>query len=127
MFVSPAEPFKIIYSLFEHQYLGLLIESFAVQLNFRGEVTYQTQNVSSKNIKEFASGIDKLDIELVKYTDSIQQDAIIKKYNQKKLSPLEFFTKVFDPEKGDKLLGETILNHIEKQRKEIFLRIKKRK
>ncbi|MFC3811212.1 DEAD/DEAH box helicase [Lacihabitans lacunae] len=124
MFVSPAEPFKIIYSLFEHEYLGYLLESYVVQLNAKGEITYQTQNVSSKNIKEFASGLDQLDFDLVKLMDNIQQDVILKKFNTRKITPQEFFTRVFDSEKGDKLLKETIESYLDNHRKEIFSKIR---
>ena len=124
MFVSPSEPFKIIYSLFEHEYLGFLVESFVVQLNFRNEVTFQCQNISSKNINEFASGLDELDYELVKLIDNIQQEVIFKKFNSKKITQHDFFSKVFDPEKGDKLIKDTILNYIENHKKQIFNKIK---
>jgi SNF2 family DNA or RNA helicase len=124
MFVSPAQPFKIIYSLFEHEFLGYLLESFVVQLNSRGEVTFQTQNISSKNISEFSSGLDQDDFDLVKLTDNLQQDVIIKKFNTKKVTPIEFFAKIFDAEKGDKLIKEAVLAYVEKYKKEIFQKIK---
>lgn len=124
MIVSPTEPFKIIYSLYKHEFLGFLLESYVVQLNARGEVTFQTQNISSKNIFDFATGLEPDDFEIVKLTDSIQQDKILKKFNTKKISAEEFFRKVFDPEKGDKLLKESILSYLENYKKEIFSRIK---
>jgi SNF2 family DNA or RNA helicase len=124
MIVSPTEPFKIIYSLYEHEYLGFLLESYVVQLNVRGEVTFQTQNISSKNISDFASGLQSDDFELVKLTDSIQQDVILKKFNTKKLSPEDFFKKTFHPEKGDKLLRDSIFSYLENYKKEIFRKIK---
>ncbi|HLO45848.1 MAG TPA: DEAD/DEAH box helicase [Leadbetterella sp.] len=124
MIVSPTEPFKIIYSLYEHEYLGFLLESYVVQLNARGEVTFQTQNISSKNISDFATGLEKDDFELVKLTDSIQQDVILKKFNSKKLTPEDFFKKTFHPEKGDKLLKDSIFSYLENYKKEIFAKIK---
>jgi SNF2 family DNA or RNA helicase len=124
MIVSPTEPFKIVYSLYEHEYLGFLVESFAAQLNAREQVTYKTQNISIKNISDFETGLEDGDQELIKLTDAIQQDVILKKFNTKKLSPEDFFKKTFDPEKGDKLLKETILSYLENHKKEIFLRIK---
>lgn len=123
MIVSPTEPFKIIYSLYEHEYFGFLLESYVVQLNSRGEVTFQTQNISSKNISDFASGLEDDDFELVKLTDSIQQDVILKKFNTKKLSVEDFFKKSFHPEKGDKLLRDVIFSYLENYKKEIFARI----
>jgi hypothetical protein len=86
MKVSPSEPFKIVYSILNHEYLGYIFEAFAVQLTSQGEFSFQVQNISSKNIKEFRSGLDSKDFELVKLIDDIQQDAVLKKYNPKKLS-----------------------------------------
>ncbi|AWV97991.1 DEAD/DEAH box helicase [Arcticibacterium luteifluviistationis] len=101
MKVSTSEPFNIIYSLYQHQYLGYLFESFMVQLNHRGELTFAHQNVSSKNIEEFSKGIDDVDIELVNLMDAIHQDTILQKFNPKKLKPFDYFTKVYAGERPD--------------------------
>ena len=77
MNVSPERPFQIIYSLFEHEYLGYLFESFVVQLDEKGRLTFSHQNISSKNAKEFACGLDEQDYELIKLMDSMQQDAVV--------------------------------------------------
>ncbi len=113
MKVSPNEPFKIVYSIFNHQYLGYILESFVVQLNVLGEFTYQVQNISSKNCDEFKKGLDETDFELVKLIDDIQQDSILKKFNPKKLSTIDFFLKIYDPQKGDKSAQENISKLIE--------------
>ena len=76
MKVSPDQPFKLIYSLFQHEYLGYILESFVVKLDAKGNLTFSHQNISSKNAKEFASGLDEADYELIKYMDSMQQDQI---------------------------------------------------
>ncbi len=120
MTVSTTEPFKIIYSLFEHQYLGYLFESFVVQLNRRGELTFAFQNVSSKNIREFSKGLDDTDIELVKLMDSIQQDAILKKFNPKKLKAYDYFSKIYDSEKPDKTTQDYIEEYLAKYKSEIM-------
>jgi SNF2 family DNA or RNA helicase len=124
MVVSNTEPFKLIYSIFEHQYLGYLMESYVSELNSKGQVTYKCQNVSSKNILEFKDGIDETDIELVKLIDNIQQDVVYKKFNNRKLSPSEFYIKVFHPENGEKLIADAINDYIEKYKKDIFSKIK---
>ena len=123
MKVSTQQPFQIVYSLFEHEYLGFVFEAFIVQLNGKNELTLLNQNVSSKNIREFAERLDAIDFELVKLMDAIQQDAVLKKFNTRKVSPLDFFLKVFDPEKGDKLLQETIHSYMEKHRAEILVKL----
>ena len=120
MKVSTLQNFQIVYSLFEHQYLGFLFEAFVVQLNGKGELTLQSQSVSSKNISEFSARLDASDYELVKLTEAMRQEIIVKKFNTKKQTLADFFLKVYDPEKGDKLLQETIHGYMEKRRSEIL-------
>ena len=120
MKVSPSEPFKIIYSILNHEYLGYIFESFVVQLDSQGDFTFQIQNISSKNVDEFKSQLDKSDFELVKLIDNIQQDVILKKYNPKKLSPVDFFLKIYDPQKGDKGIQERISAYLEECKAQIL-------
>jgi SNF2 family DNA or RNA helicase len=113
MKVSTTQPFQIIYSLFAHEYLGYLFESFVVQVNGKGQLTLQHQNISSKNAQEFGSGLDEVDFQLVKLMDEIQQEVVLRKYYNKKISLTDFFLKVYDPQKGDKVLQEAIENYVE--------------
>ncbi|MBF8963307.1 DEAD/DEAH box helicase [Pontibacter sp. FD36] len=113
MKVYTTQPFQVIYSLFEHEYLGYLFESFVVQINTKGQLTLQHQNISAKNADEFASRLDDKDFKLIALIDQIQQDAVLKKFSPKKLSPADFFLKVYDPEKGDKNMQEAISHYIQ--------------
>ncbi|NBB22333.1 ATP-dependent helicase [Runella sp. CRIBMP] len=124
MKVATTQPFSIVYSLFQHEYLGYLFGSYVVQVNGKGELTLLNQIVSSKNVAEFSKGLDENDFELVKAIDAIQQDTIFKKFNPKKLPALDFFLKVYDPQKGDKLIQEAIAGYIEKWKVEILERLK---
>jgi superfamily II DNA or RNA helicase len=123
MKVSPSEPFKIVYSILNHEYLGYIFEAFVVQLNNHGEFTFQIQNISSKNIREFRNGLDTTDFELVKLIDDIQQDAVLKKFNTKKWTAVDFFLKVYDPQKGDKLIQEAISGYLENCKARILERL----
>ncbi|GAB3248512.1 hypothetical protein GCM10027347_04850 [Larkinella harenae] len=127
MKVSPAEPFQLIYSLLEHEFLGYLFEAFVVQLNARGELTLQNQTLSAKNAGEFATGLDEGDFELVRIIDDIQQDVILKKFNSKKLPAVDFFLKVYDPQKGDKELQDRICEYLEVRRAKILERLSDKK
>lgn len=113
MKVSPSEPFQIVYSLLEHEFLGYLIEAFVIQLNGRGELTLQNQTLSTQNVSEFAQELDERDFELVRLIDSIQQDTIVKKFNTRKLPAVDFFLKIYDPHKGDKVVQEAICGYLE--------------
>lgn len=114
MNVYTTQPFQVIYSLFEHEYLGYLFESFVVQVNSKGQLTLQHQNISAKNADEFASRLDADDFKLIQLIDQIQQDAVLKRFStKKKLTPVDFFLKVYDPEKGDKALQEEIAHYVQ--------------
>lgn len=120
MNVSPAKPFQLIYSLFQHEFLGYLLESFVVQLDEKGRLSLASQNISSKNAKEFAAGMDEVDYELIKTMDSMQQDAVVNHFFKKKIKAPEFFLKVYDAEKGNKLLQQEIDQYLERRREKIL-------
>ena len=113
MKVSTAEPFQIIYSLFEHEFLGHLFAAYVVQLGPRGQLTLLHQTVSGKNAHEFVSGLDATDFELVELCDQIQQEAVVKEFWPRKIATAEFFLKTYSPEKGDKPLQEAISRHVQ--------------
>jgi superfamily II DNA or RNA helicase len=120
MKVSPLVPFQIVYSMYEHEYLGYLFEPFVVQLNARGQLTLQTQNIWSKNAQEFANGLDETDFKLIKWMDAIQQEVVAQKFNPKKSTAVDFFLRVYDPQKGDKLLQEGIQGYLTNIKAEIL-------
>jgi SNF2 family DNA or RNA helicase len=120
MKVSTTEPFQIIYSLLEHEFLGYLFESYVVQLDQKGRLTLKHQNISFKNADEFSSGLDEVDFKLIKIMDAMQQDSIIKKFSNKKITATEFFAKVYHKEKGDSLLQEAIAAYIEARKVEVL-------
>ncbi|GAA4036650.1 hypothetical protein GCM10022409_21970 [Hymenobacter glaciei] len=113
MKVSTAEPFQIVYSLFEHECLGHLFAAYVVQLGPRGQLTLQHQTVSGKNVHEFAEGLDATDFELVALCDQLQQEAIVKEFWPRKIATAEFFLKTYHPEKGDKPLQEAIARQVQ--------------
>src|SRR3954454_6770188 len=108
MKVSASQPFQIIYSLYQHEYLGFVFESYIVHLDEKGKLTYQHQNISSKNAREFSKGLDERDFELIEILDSMNQDAVLRHFSRKIMKPDEFFSKIFKKDKGDELLQEQI-------------------
>ncbi len=120
MNISAQDKFQIIYSIFKHEYLGFLFESFVVKVDDKGQLTLQHQNISSLNANEFSSGLDEIDFELIKLMDGMQQEAIVKKYASVVTKPSEFFPKVFDEEKGNKALQQQIDIHLKNIRAKIL-------
>lgn len=124
MKVSSAQPFQIIYSLYQHEYLGFLFESFVIHLDDKGKLTLQHQNISIKNASEFANGLDKTDYELIELMDSMHQDSIIKHFYKKAIKPHEFFAKIYESDKKNELLQNEIENYLERRRAIILEKLK---
>jgi SNF2 family DNA or RNA helicase len=121
MKVYTSEPFQIIYSILNHEYLGYLFEAFVVQLDSKGELTLLNQNVSIKNIKEFAHGLDESDLRIVRLIDSLQAENIYKKFvGTKKRTVTDFYLKVYDAQKGEKPTQELIATYVEKVKAEML-------
>ncbi|MCZ8216905.1 MAG: hypothetical protein O9262_11735 [Cyclobacteriaceae bacterium] len=120
MKVSAAQPFQIVYSVFQHEYLGYVFESYIVHLDDRGKLTYQHQNISHKNAREFTKGLDDRDFKLIELMDAMQQDVIVKKYSAKQIKPEEFFAKTYDKVKGNELIQEQIEDYMEKRRAQVL-------
>jgi SNF2 family DNA or RNA helicase len=116
MKVDPEQPFQLIYSLYQHEYLGFLFESYVVQLNDKGTLTFTHQNISSKNAREFSRELSDEDYTLIKTMDAMQQDVILNHFSKKRMKPDEFFLRVFDKHDGDKLLRQEIDTYLEKRR-----------
>lgn len=89
-------PYKLIYSLGKHPYLGFLIEPHIVQLNSNGSLSLSYKRVFSNTIEEFKSVIDEIDYKIIKQLDEIEQTHVIKKFHKKPIRPADYFGKVFD-------------------------------
>ena len=124
MKVSASQPFQIIYSLYQHEYLGFVFESYIVHLDEKGKLTYQHQNISPKNAREFSKGLDDRDFELIEIMDSMAQESIVKKFSAKFMKPEEFFSKTYDKTKGNELIQEQIEDYMEKRRAKILEKLK---
>jgi superfamily II DNA or RNA helicase len=124
MKVSPEKPFKIIYSLFSHEFLGLLFESFVIQLDEKGRLSFAHQNISHVNAHEFSAELDETDFQLIKWMDDMQQDAVVKKLNTKKLKPKDYLRKIYDPKTGNKDIQAEIEYRLEVLRAKVLDHLK---
>ena len=120
MTVSPELPFKLIYSLYQHEYLGYLFESFIVQADDQGQLTLKHQNISSRNAEEFNKDMDADDYKIIQLIDDVSQDHVVKQFSTKKVTTAEFFLKTYDPEKGDKALQALITDFIEDHKRQML-------
>ena len=124
MKVSTTKSFNLVYSLFQHEYLGYLFESYVIQLDSKHQLTFLHQNISAKNAGEFEEGLDQKDYELIRLMDSMQQDRIVQKFYKRKIKTWDFFLKIYDPGKGNKVIQEEIAKYLESKRARILTLMK---
>ncbi|HYH57156.1 MAG TPA: DEAD/DEAH box helicase [Anseongella sp.] len=94
--VSSVKPCKIVYSLFEHEYLGYLFEPHIVQLNESGEFSLMHQRLFSHTASEFEKYLDDTDFKIIYLLDQCEQEHIIKKHFKKAIRPSVFFPEHYD-------------------------------
>lgn len=126
MNVSPNSPFCIIYSLYEHQHLGFLFESFVVQLDEQRQLTLRHQNISSRNAHEFEKGLDETDFKLIRWMDEIQQESVVKQFAKKRIKPVDFFLKHYDETTGNEALQSQINEYVARRRVKILKNLQKK-
>jgi superfamily II DNA or RNA helicase len=94
---------------------------FVVQLNEKGQLTWEYQTLTVRNFHEFAHGLDERDEAAVKLIEGMKPAAIFEKFNTSKRKTIEeFYLKTFDAEKGEKEIQEAVHSVIEKRRAQIF-------
>jgi len=92
----------MVYSLYNHEYLGLLLAPYIVQLNAHGDFTYTHKKLNGITAKEFDYLLDDNDRQVVQWLDECDQHYIIKKHSPKKaLRPVEFFQKHYSEQLHD--------------------------
>lgn len=96
MRVDSKKPFKIVYSLCKHAFLGYLIEPHVVQINQDGGFSLTYQRLFSNTAAEYAKVLDKDDLILIKLCEEIEQSQIIKRFYKKNIRPSEYFLNVFN-------------------------------
>lgn len=123
MKVSTKESFQVVYSLYQHEYLGYTFESYIVRLDDQGRLTLQHQNISSLNAKEFSAGLDEIDYKLIRLMDKMQQGAVVHKFSNNGIKPKDFFLKHYTDEDKNKFLQEEIARYMENLRAEVMKRL----
>jgi superfamily II DNA or RNA helicase len=94
---------------------------FVVQLNEKGQLTWEYQTLTVRNFHEFAHGLDERDEAAVKWIEGMKPAAIFEKFNTSKRKSIEeFYLKTFDAEKGEKEIQEVVQSVIEKRRAQVF-------
>jgi len=93
--VNASLPFKIVYALYHHEYLGYLISPHVVQLLPNGELSLVHQGISPGNMSQFAKNLTSTDEALIPLLHEISPKAIAKRFGGKPRELTAFFTTKF--------------------------------
>ncbi|MCC5919118.1 MAG: DEAD/DEAH box helicase [Cyclobacteriaceae bacterium] len=120
MDITTSKPFRIIYSLFEHEYLGYLFESFIVQLDDKNRLSFTHQNISAQNASDFHIEKGSLDYQLIEIIDSMQAEAVVRKFHRSYMKPGLYFEKIAKDKPENKYIREEISNYTERRRAQVL-------
>ena len=96
--VDVSLPFKLVYAVYHHEYLGYLVSPHAVQILPNGELSLVHQGIHPESMEQFAGVMDEKDRELIHMTAEIMPRAIVKKFGGNPREDLAFFTQKFEGE-----------------------------
>lgn len=96
MRVDSSKPFKLVYSLCKHEFLGYLVEPHVVQINQDGSLSLTYNRLFTNTAKEYSKSFDEGDWDLIRLCEEIEQGQIIKRFYKRSIRPSEYFSGVFD-------------------------------
>jgi superfamily II DNA or RNA helicase len=95
--VDNQQAYKLIFSISEHPYLGVLIHPYVVALSIHQTLTLTYQKVFSGN----AAHYDRLtseDLKLIASLDDLMEESVVRRFSpEKKIRPKEYFNKHHTP------------------------------
>lgn len=96
LLVDHKNPFSLVYSVYQHEYLGFLISAHVIALNAKGGFTLTHQRILPDNANEFIEGLDNTDKQLVNLLYEITPQVIVKKNSRGEvIKAPEFFRNRF--------------------------------
>lgn len=107
--VDSGKKFKVVYSLYEHEFLGCLFSSHVVQELDNGSLSLTYQALMPENMSQFNHMLDNEDRALVKHLDKLTNDEIVKKFGGTVRNISEFFSKKFHD-----AIKDTVLRYVDR-------------
>ncbi len=109
--IDPSKPFRPVYSIYRHEYLGCLISSHVVQELDNGKLSLRYQGLYPDNFSHFSHRLDEKDKDLVYLLASVHLAEIIKRFGPKAKSETDFYRNFFKDE-IKKMVGRHVNRHL---------------
>ncbi len=107
--VDSSKKFKVVYSIYNHEYLGCLFSSHVVQLLDNGSLSLSHQALMPENMSQFDHMLDDDDRKIVRHLDKLTNDEVVKKFGGTVRNIKEFFSKRFHEE-----VKATVLRYVDR-------------
>ncbi len=107
--IDSSKKFKVVYSIYNHEFLGCLFSSHVVQLLENGNLSLAHQALMPENMAQFDHMLDDADRKIVRHLDKLTNDEVVKKFGGTVRNIKEFFSKKFHEE-----VKATVLRYVDR-------------
>jgi superfamily II DNA or RNA helicase len=107
--VDSTKKFRVVYSIYNHEFLGCLFSSHVVQELDNGSLSLTHQALMPKNMSQFDHVLDEQDRKIVRHLDKLTNDEVVKKFGGTVRTVKDFFSKKFHEE-----VKATVLRYVDR-------------
>lgn len=111
--IDSSKKFRVVYSIYNHEYLGCLFSSHVVQELDNGNLSLSHQALMPENMAQFSHLMDDEDRAIVRHLDKLTNDEIVKKFGGTVKNIKDFFSKKFH-----ELVKSTVLGYVDRLMRE---------
>lgn len=107
--VDSSKKFRVVYSIYNHEYLGCLFSSHVVQELDNGSLSLTHQALMPENMSQFDHVLDHDDRAIVRHLDRLTSDEVVRKFGGTVRNVKDFFSKKFNDE-----VRNTVLRYVDR-------------
>lgn len=107
--VDVKKKLRVIYSIYNHEYLGCLFSAHVVEELGNGSLSLSYQALMPENMSQFAHVMDEGDRRLVRHLDKLTSDEVVAKFGGTVRNVKEFFAKKFND-----VVKTTVLRYVDR-------------
>lgn len=102
MRVVTTEPFQLVYTIIDIDYIGTVLEPHVVQMNGNGQLSLTHQRVFSQTAHSFSEVLDEIDFKIIDILDEMSPEALFRRFRdiaqvpKKNIKTADFFRKYYN-------------------------------
>lgn len=119
--IDSSKPYRHVYSIYRHEYLGCMVSAHLVQELENGRLSLRYQGLYPDNFNQFAAQLDQVDKQIVNAIGRLSPQVILKKFAPKSRNEMDFYMNKFKDE-----IKRTVIRYVNRQMAEIMPLLKDR-